>query len=108
MLFTSMSCISGASPRPQGRLRRSLGRNMLFREAEQCFLLLFLEKEGCQLMSCISGASPRPQGRLRRSLGRNMLFREGEQCFLLLFLEKEENISDRGCLWVRLFPIKKL
>jgi hypothetical protein len=38
--------LGGKPPNPQGRLRRGLGCPMVFREAEQRFLLLFLEKEG--------------------------------------------------------------
>jgi hypothetical protein len=36
---------SGASPRPRGSASRRVRQAMVFREAEQRFLLLFLEKE---------------------------------------------------------------
>jgi hypothetical protein len=60
-----------------------------FREAEQRFLLLFLEKEDHFAKNSFAGGMPPdPLGRLHRGLG-SWAFREAEQRFLLLLLEKK-------------------
>jgi hypothetical protein len=64
---------------------------VVFREAEQRFLLLFLEKKkSTKRLIGFWGQAPRPPGSASPSFGLSMAFREAEQHFLLLFLEKEE------------------
>jgi hypothetical protein len=45
-LLTQLTISLGASPKPPGSASRRLEQSMLFREAEQRFWLLFLQKEG--------------------------------------------------------------
>jgi hypothetical protein len=61
-----------------------LGQNIVFREAEQRFLLLFPEKEEINLANVAFLPRPRPLGTSSLSHEQRTVFREAEQRFLLL------------------------
>jgi hypothetical protein len=64
----------------------------VFCEAEQRFLLIFLEKEEYYTLNWfIGGKPPNPLGRLRRVMGSQTSSAKQNKRFLLLFLEKEEH-----------------
>jgi hypothetical protein len=77
-------------------LQSNLWTSVTFREAEQRFFLLPLEKEvycdseNTIVFIVLGGKPPNPQVSLRSKLWTSMTFREAELRFLLLFLEKEE------------------
>jgi hypothetical protein len=67
-----------------------------FRKAEQCFLLLFLEKEEYIRLIISLGARPQtPWGSASRRSGLSV----HEQHFLFLFPEKKKTIGRIGPRW---------